>query len=158
MPEHFGAKPSGYLLVHWEELMNFDAPAGYGSVTPYLSVVDAAVVLEFAGAVFDATVTERITDDEGGIRHAEFRIGGSLLMTGSVGDPANARASVLYVYSSDCDEIYRRALAAGGTSVSEPADQVYGDRTAAFKGPAGNQWHVATRKETLTEAEIQARS
>jgi len=51
--------------------------------------------------------------------------------------------SMFYVYVTDCDAAYRRALAAGATSKQEPADQPYGDRTAAVADPFRNTWYVA---------------
>jgi uncharacterized glyoxalase superfamily protein PhnB len=49
-----------------------------------------------------------------------------------------------YLYVPDVDDTYKRALAAGASSVEEPADQDYGDRNAGVKDPAGNIWYVAT--------------
>jgi PhnB protein len=40
--------------------------------------------------------------------------------------------------------VYRTALAAGASSFQEPADQSYGDRTAAVKDAFGNTWYIAT--------------
>jgi PhnB protein len=44
----------------------------------------------------------------------------------------------------DCDAVYERALKAGATSISEPTDQPYGDRSGGVKDPFGNQWYIAT--------------
>jgi uncharacterized glyoxalase superfamily protein PhnB len=52
--------------------------------------------------------------------------------------------SMFYLYVSDADAAYRRAITAGATSLHEPADQPYGDRTAAVKDAFGNIWYVAT--------------
>jgi uncharacterized glyoxalase superfamily protein PhnB len=43
--------------------------------------------------------------------------------------------------------VYRRSLAAGATSLFEPADREYGDREAGIKDPSGNHWYIATHKE-----------
>jgi PhnB protein len=37
-----------------------------------------------------------------------------------------------------------RALPAGATSTSAPADQCYGDRNAGLTDPVGNPWWLAT--------------
>jgi len=50
-----------------------------------------------------------------------------------------------YLYVPDADAAYRRALEAGAVSVTEPADQPYGDRNAGVKDVFGNQWFVATQ-------------
>jgi uncharacterized glyoxalase superfamily protein PhnB len=52
--------------------------------------------------------------------------------------------AMFYLYVPDCDAVYRRALAAGATSISEPKDQSYGDRSAGVKDVFGNQWYIAT--------------
>jgi uncharacterized glyoxalase superfamily protein PhnB len=52
--------------------------------------------------------------------------------------------SMFYLYVPDADAAYRRALVAGATSLHEPADQPYGDRSAAVKDVFGNIWYVAT--------------
>ena len=42
------------------------------------------------------------------------------------------------------DAWYERAVAAGATSMSEPANQPYGDRVAEVTDPFGNTWYIAT--------------
>ena len=53
---------------------------------------------------------------------------------------------------------YRRALAAGATSIMPPADQFYGDRTAGVRDPSGNQWWLATHVEDVSPEEHRARA
>jgi len=50
----------------------------------------------------------------------------------------------LHYYLKNSDEVYARALAAGGTSLYEPANRDYGDREAGVRDPAGNLWFIAT--------------
>ncbi len=52
--------------------------------------------------------------------------------------------SMFYLYVPDCDSVYRRALAAGATSIAEPQDHPYGDRSGGVQDPFGNQWYIAT--------------
>ena len=49
------------------------------------------------------------------------------------------------------------AIASGAELVRAVEDQPYGDRVGAVSDPAGNQWWIATRKETLTSEEIAER-
>ena len=67
------------------------------------------------------------------------------------------RPTAFYVYVPDAASAYRQALAAGGTSTMEPADQFYGDRGAGFRDPAGNDWWLATRLEDLLSEDLAAR-
>jgi PhnB protein len=50
---------------------------------------------------------------------------------------------MFYVYVDDVDAWYRRALAAGATSMEPPALQPYGERRAAVRDAFGNQWYLA---------------
>ena len=54
--------------------------------------------------------------------------------------------SAFHMYVPDCDATYARALEAGATSITKPADQDYGERTANVKDAAGNFWYIATYK------------
>jgi PhnB protein len=50
----------------------------------------------------------------------------------------------------DCDAAYKRAMEAGATSIMEPADQFYGDRSAGVNDQFGNRWWIATHEEDLS--------
>jgi PhnB protein len=64
----------------------------------------------------------------------------------------------IYLYVKDADATYKRALQAGATSLMEPADQFYGDRSAGVKDPVGNYWWIATHKEDLSSEELRKRA
>lgn len=130
-------------------------PAGCHTVTPYLTVQDAAGLIEFLVRVFDAKETERMMRPDGTVGHAEVRIGDSVVMIGGGSTP---RLAALYMYVPDVDATYRRALEAGAPSVSEPNDQFYGDRHGAVKDPAGNDWWIATHIEDVAPEEMTRRA
>ena len=50
----------------------------------------------------------------------------------------------VYLYSGDCDAAFRKAVAAGAASLSEP-EQLLGDRVALVRDPFGHLWSLATR-------------
>lgn len=133
-------------------------PEGYHTVTPYLAIHGAAKLIDFLQRAFDATVTERLERPDGAIAHAEVRIGDSIVMLGDAPAEWKPMPAMLHMYVADADAAYRRAIAAGGTSIREPADQFYGDRSAAVQDACGNQWWLATRIENLTSEEIQKRA
>jgi PhnB protein len=119
-------------------------PAGYRTVTPYLVVREIHEVIDFIQTVFGAEGKIYGTGSEGGI-HSEYRIGSSMLMIG--GGPGLKRPGqpgALHIYVENVDQVYERAVQAGATSLHPPADQVYGERSAAFRDPGGNQWYPAT--------------
>jgi uncharacterized glyoxalase superfamily protein PhnB len=65
---------------------------------------------------------------------------------------------MLYIYVPDVDASYQRAVSAGGSSVTEPMDMFYGDRSGGVKDPAGNQWWIGTRKEEVSPQELKKRA
>jgi PhnB protein len=118
---------------------------GFTSVTPYLAVHQAAALIDFLKAVFDATETFREPGPAGGIMHAEVKIGNSMVMIGGSADmPYPETPAALHCYLDDVDGAYRRALAAGATSLHEPTDHDYGERGASVKDAFGNHWYLAT--------------
>jgi PhnB protein len=62
-------------------------PAGYHTVTPYLTVKGVAGLIEFLKTTFDATEKELMKRADGSIHHAEMQIGDSVIMMGEA--PAN---------------------------------------------------------------------
>lgn len=132
-------------------------PEGYNTVMPYIMVKDVAKLLDFLKVVFDAVEMERMSMPDGSVGHAEARIGDSVLMMGGAREEWPESPAGLYIYVSDTDATYNKAIAAGAESVMEPADQFYGDRNAGVKDPFGNTWWIATRKENLSQEELQKR-
>src|SRR5215472_354968 len=55
-------------------------PEGYHSVTPYLSIKDAARALEFYKQAFGAKEVMRMNGADGRVSHAEIKIGDSIIM------------------------------------------------------------------------------
>jgi PhnB protein len=133
-------------------------PKGYRSVTPYLMVDDAVKLVEFMKTAFNATETERMTRPDGRIAHAEVRIGDSMVMLGEARGDWKAMPATIYLYVPDVDATYKRALAAGGVSIMEPANQFYGDRHGAVKDPTGNLWWIATHVEDVSPEEMKRRA
>src|SRR4051794_30563563 len=132
-------------------------PDGYHSVTPYLTVPDAAGLIDFLRRAFGAQEVHRFTRD-GAVSHAEVRIGDSVVMLGQAGGEWKAMPAALHLYVPDADAVYRRALQAGATSLREPADQFYGDRMAGVRDPAGNYWWIATHVEDVSPEEMRRRA
>lgn len=53
---------------------------------------------------------------------------------------------------------YKRALAAGATSLREPTNEFYGDRMSGVQDPFGNQWYFATHFEDVADDEMARRA
>jgi PhnB protein len=131
-------------------------PAGYATVTPYLCVTDAGKLIEFLKQAFDAQLLFKMDGPGGRIMHAEMTIGDSRIMLAQP-EPGKETNAMIHLYLPDVDAVYKRALAAGATSVREPADQFYGDRSAGVRDQFGNHWYIATHVEDVSEEEMQRR-
>ena len=121
-----------------------DTLTTYRTVTPYLLVQDADRELTFLSRAFAATEVQVSRTKEGGIAHAEIRIGDTLVMLGQAGGPWTPKTAALYLWVADVDATYAAALAAGATSESEPEDKPYGHRNAGVIDPAGNTWWIGS--------------
>jgi uncharacterized glyoxalase superfamily protein PhnB len=130
-------------------------PAGYHTVTPYLSVENLKELIEFARRAFGAEICERVNGPDGEPRHVEMTIGDSHVMAGRSIEQLPAQ---LYLYVPDADETYRRALAAGATSLQEPATQFYGDRHGGVRDTNGIIWWIATHVEDVSPEELERRA
>lgn len=133
-------------------------PEGYRTVSPYLVVRDVSGLIDFLKQVFEAEEMRRTSLPDGRIMHAEVRIGDSVVMMGEGGENQPTMQSMLHVYLKDTDSVYKRALAAGATSLREPVDEFYGDRTAGVQDAFGNQWWLATHIEDVSDEEMQRRA
>ena len=132
-------------------------PEGYNRVIPYLVLEDAASAIEFMKKVLDADDYVRMDGPDGSIMHAELRIGDSVVMVGGAGGENLPQPAMLHVYVEDCDATYNRALEAGATSLREPENQFYGDRSAMVKDTWGNSWSFATHVEDVSPEEMERR-
>jgi PhnB protein len=142
-------------------------PQGFHTVTPQLTLDDAARAIDWYKQALGAEETGRATGPDGKIMHAELRIGDSRVMLhdammGAKGPKAmGGSPAALWVYVPDCDALFNRALSAGAQVVPGPMgqmqDQFWGDRCGTFTDPHGYSWTIATHKEDLTPEEIKVR-
>jgi PhnB protein len=142
-------------------------PAGASAVTPYLSVSNAAQMIEFYKKVFGAVETMRLEQPDGRIGHAELKINGAAIMLAdefpeigllSPKTLGGTRSPVfIHLYVENVDEVYKRALSAGATSLREPADQFYGERNAQVPDPSGHCWDISIQIEEVSLEEMQKR-
>ena len=143
-------------------------PQGHHTVTPQLTLDNAAQAIDWYKKALGAEETSRAVGPDGKIMHAEIRIGDSLIM---LNDAMGGGKSVksyggspvgFWIYVQDCDALFNRAVAAGGQVGQGPMgqlnDQFWGDRTGTLTDPFGYSWTIATRKEDLTREEMDRRA
>jgi PhnB protein len=120
-------------------------PEGYNSVSPYLIVDGAARTIEFLKAVLGATELRKYPDGSGRLMHAEVRVDDTVIMLADSAPSWPAMTAHVHVYVADVDAVYRRALAAGATSVQEPVQKQDEDKRGGVKDPSGTTWWISTR-------------
>jgi PhnB protein len=141
-------------------------PAGYHSVTPYLTIKNAVEALEFYKKAFGAAETFRLMMPDGRLGHGEIRLGDSMIMlsdefpeydSGTSPKALGGYSVCIHLYVDDVDAFFKKALVAGATERKPVMDQFYGDRSGQLEDPFGHLWWVATHKEDVSPEELQKR-
>ena len=142
-------------------------PQGLHTVTPQLTFDNTAEAIDWYKKALGAKEIARSKSPDGKIMHGEIQIGDSrIYVNDAMGDGKTAKAfsglpMTIWVYVENCDTLFNQAVS-GGAKVEGPmgqlADQFWGDRTGAFTDPFGYRWCVATRKEDLTQEEMERRA
>jgi uncharacterized glyoxalase superfamily protein PhnB len=120
-------------------------PEGLQTVNVYLHPHRAEPVLAFITRAFGADRIEKFASPDGIIYHARARIGDAVVEMGEAHGPFQPMPTMFYLYVPSADAAYMRAMEAGATSLFEPKEQPFGDRTGAVRDAFGNEWYLATR-------------
>ncbi len=121
-------------------------PDGYNSASPYLLVKSADATIDFLAQVFDAKPLRRFNREDGSVMHAEVLLDDSVIMLGEAMENWPAVASHVHVYVPDVDATYKKALAAGGSSIMEPAQRSEDDdKRGGVLDPNGISWWIGTQ-------------
>jgi PhnB protein len=140
-------------------------PPGYHTVTPYLTLSDAASAIDFYKQAFGATEVVRMNGPDGKIGHAEIKIGDSMLMLGDE-RPGNAARSPqslggstagIFLYVDNVDAVFDTAVKAGAKVDLPLTDMFWGDRYGKLSDPFGHQWALATHIEDVAPEEMEKR-
>ncbi len=141
-------------------------PDGCNTVNVYLVVQDVNKAIEFYERAFGAVRGSIMNGPDGGVVHAEARIGNSTIMF-SQENPAWDQKSAttlggspvsMHLYVDDADALFNQAVEAGCTEVFPISDVFWGDRYGKVTDPFGLSWGIATHKEDLTEEEMAKRA
>ncbi len=141
-------------------------PEGYRTLTPHLTVRNAAQAIDFYVKAFGAKEKGRHVGPDGkAIMHAALQIGDSMIMLNDESpdwqcfSPLTKPGAgfVVHLYVDDVDVVFNRAVQAGATATMPIADMFWGDRYGQIKDPFGHLWSIATRKEDVSPEECAKR-
>ena len=133
-------------------------PEGYGTVTPWVISEDTVRLLDFVAEAFDATELARLEREDGGIGHAEVRIGDSVVMMFDGRPEWGDTPAFLRLFVEDAEATSRKAVAAGASVVTEVTELFWGDRVGRVRDPLGNVWWLQERGPDLSPEEIGERA
>jgi len=134
-------------------------PDGVSTVTPNLTLKHCSTALEWYQRGLGAEQIMNMPAPDGqSVWHAEMRIGTSIFYAndempgmGCAAPSPERRSSVgFWLWVTDCDAAFKRAVDAGATAAMPPADMFWGDRTGTIHDPFGYSWTFATHIKDLT--------
>ena len=140
-------------------------PDGFRTITPSIIVKDPDAAIELYKKAFGAEDVMVLRSPDGGVMHAELKIGDSILMLGGEWPDQGLKAPAeghysggIHLYVADADKAFQRAVDAGCEVVMPPSDMFWGDRYAKVKDPSGHQWGLATHIEDVEPEECARRA
>ena len=136
------------------------------TLTPYITVDNAAEAIDFYVKAFDGKELMRLSDpNDGRIGHAEVQLGDAKLMIsdefpdfGAVGPAVLGGTPVKLVLSvAAADETFAKAVAAGATSLREMRDEFHGHRSGQIMDPFGHIWFIQSKIKEMSAQDMQER-
>lgn len=136
--------------------MTDNAKKTTATIIPTLRYRDAVAAIDWLCDAFGFEKHLVVSDDDGGIAHAQLVFGNGMVMLGSARDDAfgklqaplsSSEAPVPqspYIIVRDVDAHHARAMAAGAKIVMPPEDQDYGGRLYNCRDPEGNLWNFGS--------------
>jgi len=127
-----------------------------------LTFKNTRAAIEFYTRAFGANEIMTFPSPNGGIMHAEIRIGNSIIMAAdempemnhlSAESLQNSPAS-LYLYVENVDAVFERATQAGAKVVMPIGEMFWGDRCGTVLDPFNYKWMIATHTRDLSPEEI----
>jgi PhnB protein len=136
------------------------------TLTPYLTVRNAAGAIEFYRRAFGATELDRQAAPDGRLLHAVLRFGNArLFLSDEFPDMDGCRApqslggttATMHLDVPDADAAFARAVAAGATASMPVIDAPWGARYGKVTDPFGHEWSIGTQVEELSNEERERR-
>jgi uncharacterized glyoxalase superfamily protein PhnB len=115
---------------------------GSTTVAPWIVTEDTRGLLAFIGAAFDGVELAALALEDGTIGHAEILVGDTVLFASDRRPGAPGAPALLRVLVEEADATVARAVEAGASVVSPPADDAFGQRVGRVRDPFGNLWSI----------------
>jgi PhnB protein len=140
-------------------------PEGVNTITPHLSVQEAAKAIEFYQQAFGAQLAFLHKLPNGRVIHATMKLGDSRFQLADefpgMGTPApptlGGSPVVLNICVENVDELFNRAVAAGAKVTLPLANQFWGARYGQIVDPFGHSWALFSHVEDVSPEELKRR-
>lgn len=138
-------------------------PPGFHTLTPHITVRNAAQAIEFYRKAFGAEALQMVKTPDGRVMHASLRVGDSILMLndefpewGTL-SPASTGGSgiIIHIYTETVDADFDRAVSAGAEVKMPLMDQFWGARYGLIADPYGHRWSLAQHIKDPSPEEMQ---
>jgi PhnB protein len=133
-------------------------PDGLHTLTAQLTIDGADKAIDWYKKAFGAELLTRAPDPSGKkVWHASIKIGDSVFFVNDAFPEmgGNAHVSSLWLYSDKVDQLWKRAVDAGGKVTMPIADMFWGDRSGTLLDPFGNRWSLGQHMKDMTPEEMQ---
>jgi uncharacterized glyoxalase superfamily protein PhnB len=131
-----------YIATHLQRAGEF-LPGGMHSITPFLHPPNAEGQIRFLLQGLGGEELSRHVDAQ--TFYAKVRIDSGVVELSEARGQVPSMPASIHIHVPDCDAVYNRALAAGGTSIDPVTDHPYGERSGGVRDPFGNRWWIATK-------------
>ena len=131
------------------------------TIYPILRYNNAREAICWLGSAFGFEQLFSVPESGPYVRHAQLKLGGNLIMVGSVrpddgiASPATLGSStqMLAIYVEDPDEHFRRAQAAGAKILYPPSNTDFGSREYHVLDLEGHPWTFGTYRPSADDCE-----
>lgn len=112
------------------------------NISPLVRYRDVEAAIEWLCNAFGFEKQELVPGPDGGLIHAELRLGAEIIMPGSLLDGESSPAlQETCIAVQNIDEHCERAKAASAEIIAEIRDTGYGSRDYSARDPEGHTWH-----------------
>jgi PhnB protein len=137
------------------------------TLTPYLTVSNAAAAIDFYKKAFGAEELSRhLAPDGKCLMHAHLKVLGMDLMLADDFPEHMGRSRTpeafggspvtLHLHTDDVNTLWANAVAAGAKVTMPLADQFWGDRYGQFTDPFGHLWSAGRTLKQVSPEELEA--